>query len=306
MSSVDICEQYLAGKSCSREYERQLRLLARRIGKIDAKSINSHLRERLASVSATTARNERRQAMTLWRWAYEERLVGDPPRGVMRIRDVSRPVRAWTLADCQRLVNGASAFFGKKLRNGADIGVFLQTWVVLGYETGARYGDLFGLRAGDLHDRAISWTSSKSGVACTRALSPHAVALCKKMLESSPDGTILGWVGSRRYTFRLLRRLLDACVDEGSGKWLRRSSATHVEQAFPGKAQWFLGHKSPGMAARHYLDQSQLAGMGVAPPPLRVTHPPLAQPAVAATTSAAPVVLLPDPGSRAALARQST
>jgi hypothetical protein len=34
----------------------------------------------------------------------------------------------------------------------------------------------------------------------------------------------------------------------------------------PGKAQWFLAHKTAGLAARHYLDQSQLVSETLKPP----------------------------------------
>jgi hypothetical protein len=63
-----------------------------------------------------------------------------------------------------------------------------------------------------------------------------------------------------------MRKLIAGTLKDGSGKWLRRSAATHVEMQEPGKAQWFLAHRSPGMAVRHYLDQRQLAGATTRPP----------------------------------------
>ena len=240
--------------------------LAESIPELSAKAINSYLRARQESVSPITVSNERRMLLTLWRWAWEEGHVDSAPRGVMRVRAPLKPVEAWSVAQCSALVKGAEKFFGKRLRNGADLGVFLQAWVVLAYETGARYGDLFAWREENFRNGAVGWVTSKTGVVCTRVLSDKAMALVKQMLAKSPDGRVLGWVCCRRQSFKFMRRLLSDCVPAGSGRWLRRSSATHLEAVDPGKAQWFLAHKTAGLAARHYLDQSQLAGRSCRPP----------------------------------------
>lgn len=266
MKSTEIARRYLSGRDVVPEYIRAMTKLADRIPELSADSINSHLSMRRESVSQTTVANERRMLLTLWRWAWEEGLVDSAPRGVQRVKAPLKPVKAWSIEECRALVKGAEKFFGKRLRNGADLGVFLQCWVVLAYETGARYGDIFSWKGSNISACAIGWVTSKTGVVCTRVLSDSALALVNQMLDKSPDGRILGWVCCRRQSFKFMRKLIESCLPEGSGKWLRRSSATHVEMQDPGKAQWFLAHKSPGMAARHYLDQRQLAGSAPRPP----------------------------------------
>ena len=247
-------------------YARALEKLAAALCDLSASSINSHLRMRRESVQPVTLANERRMALTLWRWAWEEGLVDSAPRGVQRVKAPLQPVKAWSIGECRALVKGAEKFFGKRLRNGADLGVFLQCWTVLAYETGARYGDIFSWTRDNISAGAIGWVTSKTGVVCTRPLSDGAQELIRKMLDSSPDGRILGWVCCRRQSFKFMRKLIAATLPDGSGKWLRRSAATHVEIQEPGKAQWFLAHKSPGMAVRHYLDQRQLARCVARPP----------------------------------------
>jgi hypothetical protein len=261
-----IAAKYLAERMCSAEYRRQLLKLSKALGEMSAKAINAHLRVRLEEVSSVTVANERRMALTLWRWAWEEGLIHEPPRGVMRIRATTKPVKAWTISDCCTLVKTAEKFFGRRLRNGADVGVFLQCWALLGYETGARYGDIFAWRRENFTGRAVGWVTSKTQVVCTRLLSEKAMELVELMLEDSTDGTVLGWVCCRRYSFRMMRELIASSTKSGSGRWLRRSAATHIELQDPGKAQWFLAHKTPGLAARHYLDQSQLVGSASRPP----------------------------------------
>lgn len=268
MVPAAVCEKYLENRICSSEYARQLRKLSSQLSDLTAEAVNAHLRARKDSVSPITLTNERRQALTLWRWAYEEGIVDASPRGVLRLRAASQPVRAWTIAQCRALVKEADNFSGKRLRNGADLGVFLRCWVLLGYETGARYGDIFSWTKDNICNDAVGWVTNKTGAVCTRVLSAEALASVRAMLAVSPDGRILGWVASRRYSFRLLRKLLSKAGHGGSGRWLRRSAATHIEMYDPGKAQWFLGHRTPGLASRHYLDQSQLAGSASRPPPI--------------------------------------
>jgi hypothetical protein len=41
---------------------------------------------------------------------------------------------------------------------------------------------------------------------------------------------------------------------QGSTKWLRRSGATWCEVHQPGSAMAFLGHRTPGLAYKHYVD----------------------------------------------------
>lgn len=259
MTPSQICEKYLENRICSDEYVRQLRKLSGKLESLTADAVNAHLRARKDSIKPITLSNERRQAITLWRWAYEEGMVDAAPRGVMRLRVTPVPVRAWTMAECRALVKEAEKFSGKRLRNGADLGAFLRCWVLLGYETGARYGDIFAWTSENLCGNAVGWVTSKTGVICTRVLSDAAVASAREMLAVSPDKRILGWVASRRYSFRLFRKLLSLAGVSGSGRWLRRSAATHVEMEQPGRAQWFLAHRTPGLASRHYLDASQLS-----------------------------------------------
>ena len=266
MNPSSVARLYLENRQCHQNYARGLTKLAESISELSASSINSHLRARQESVSPTTVANERRMLLTLWRWAWDEGHVASAPRGVMRVRAPLKPVEAWSVAQCASLVKGAEKFFGRRIRNGADLGVFLQAWVVLAYETGARYGDIFAWRKENFRNGAVGWVTSKTGVVCTRVLSGKAMELVEKMLERSPDGRVLGWVCCRRQSFKFMRRLLAECVPAGSGRWLRRSAATHLEAVDPGKAQWFLAHKTPGLAARHYLDQSQLAGRSCRPP----------------------------------------
>lgn len=269
MSPKCVAARYLAERECCDKYAAQMTNLAAKMPAFTAQAVNSYLRARQESLSPSSVANDRRVLLTLWRYAWEEGLIADAPRGVMRIKVPAKAVRAWTMAECRALVKGAEKFSRKRLRNGANLGLFLQCWTMLAYETGARYGDVFSWRKENFHGLAVGWVTSKTNVPCTRVISQATRDLVDRMFQESKDGTVLGWVCCRRQSFKFMRLLIASCgLPAGSGRWLRRSAATHVEMTQPGRAQWFLGHRTPGLAARHYLDQTQLVGAASGPPPL--------------------------------------
>ena len=251
---------------CSDLYAQHLRRVASKVAVLDAQHINAYLRLRLTQVSPGTVSNERRMLLTLWGWAWQEGIYDIPLRGVMAIRAPSKPVEAWTITECSALVKATSQYNFQRMRNGTNLGLFLRCWVLVAYETGARYGDIFGFTHANVGFGCVSWTTSKTGIPCCRSLSLQCQSAIADMMQNRRCGPIFSQCASRRYSFTLMRRLLVASGLPGSAKWLRRSGATHVEQTNPGMAQRFLGHKSANMAAQHYLDQRQLQRPGLCPP----------------------------------------
>lgn len=239
-------------------YRQNLLRVAGRCPVLSADAINSYLRARVTAVSRTTVRNERAMLLILWRWAWEEGRVDVAPRGVASIRASRPPTRAWSLVAVRSSVNRASEKNGRLTRKGADLGVFLQCWLLLGYETGARWGDLWSLGSTHLEGDVLRFGQSKTGTPLFRRLSPACVAAVEKMLACSPDGRILGWVCNKRRAMRLMKAHLQECGMPGTSKWLRRSVCTHLEIQERGRGKRFLAHKSDGMADKHYIDWSQI------------------------------------------------
>ncbi|NBO19680.1 MAG: DUF2309 family protein, partial [Proteobacteria bacterium] len=136
--------------------------------------------------------------------------------------------------------------------------LFLKCWLLLGYETGARQSDLWSLQAKHFHNGAVQWTQHKTGQPHVRALSQACQDVVDEMLRLSPDGTVLGWAMLPSGARRVMKRHLKLCGLSGSSKWLRRSGATHIEMAQPGKGRIHLGHKTVGLAERNYIDWAQV------------------------------------------------
>lgn len=224
----------------------------------DEAACNRFLKKRLEEVSSLTVAPERVILLTIWRYAYERGLVDSMPRGIVKIKVQRSPTKAWTVEQCCTSVKATFPLEKTLTRKGVSLGLFLRCWMLLGYETGARQSDLWRFREDDFTDSTVSWTQGKTGVPHTRELSDACMRAVRAMLRLSPDGRVLGWVMSKQSGHKRMRAHLRRLNLPGSGKWLRRSGCTHVEMRHPGKGRLHLGHKTVGLAERHYIDFSQI------------------------------------------------
>lgn len=261
-----IATQYVESRILAADYEKTLLRTAKNCQRFT--SVNHFLRHRLETRSSVTAKNDREMILILLRWAYDERLIDEYPRGIAKIKAERPPTRAWTLGQCCTAVKGSLAWRGKRFRSGADKGEFLECWLRLGYATGARYGDLMKLSGKHFDGNRLYWSQNKTKNPISQTLPPETMAAVNAMLAPSPDGTVLGWACKKRWAMRLMKKLLAECGLDGSSKWLRRSAATHVEQKKKGAAKIFLGHKTSGLAERNYIDWGQIQKSCPQPPRL--------------------------------------
>lgn len=269
----EVCAAYLSERIVNSLYASNMMRAARKCGTISKDRLNAYLRERASVVSMTSVANERRMLLTAWRWAFDNGHVSEAPRGIMTIRQVRQPVRAWTVAELGRVVNATSEKSDRHMASGVTQADFLRCWILLGYETGARWGDLWSMRAGDFHGNMLRFTANKTGSPIYRVLSDDCIEAVHVMLDASPDTTVLGFAAKKRNAMRIMRRHLKDCGLDGSSKWLRRSGATHVEKTQSGQAKVFLGHRTAGLAERHYIDWAQLGGDAIVVPRIYVAPP---------------------------------
>jgi integrase len=254
----ELAEHYLAARKVSPDYARQVRAVARRAGEIGSDKLNRHLARRLEQVSGITARSERTILLSVWCHSYHAGIVDEAPRGICKLRARRKPTKAWTVPQLQTLVEATHQRDGRKLRSGADQGSFLRAWTLLGYECGARMGDLFSFRRENVDGDSLAWTQAKTGEPLVRLLSLACVEAIDAMLSNSPDGSILGWACGKRQACRIMREVLDNVGIGGTSKWLRRSGATHCEMEQPGSGRLHLGHRSPALFEQAYCDWAQL------------------------------------------------
>jgi integrase len=255
-SSVAV--RYVSQRSICPEYEKHVLRIADQAGRISAERINAYLRDRLEKVSTITVRNERTILLQLVKSAYEAGLLKQPVRGVMRVKARRTATKAWTVDQLRLAIARTEVLVNRKTRQGAPLALLLKAWLLVGYESGARFGDVWSFQGDHLEGDILRWTQRKTGDPIVRHLSPACVQACRQLLAMSTDGTILGWACGKRQALRHMREHLDAIGIGGTSKWLRRSGATHIEITAPGMAKRHLGHRTPGLAERSYLDWGQI------------------------------------------------
>jgi integrase len=270
---LDVARCYLTDRAVAPLYAKNLLNVAARLGEggIDLDTISGErVNKWVASLPFTdqTKSNNRRMAMTLWKWAFESSLTNKPPRGVLSVRVRRVATVAWTRPQLYQLVKLADAVGGTFRGTQCKRSLFWGTLFRCFYETGLRAGDMFALKISDIDAGCITITMSKTAEPITRPITPD---LERRLFElasyAKGDGVFWSFL-NRKNTFKGARRLMDEAGLAGSMRYFRRSGATHCEIEQPGTAQAYLGHKSPGLAAKHYIDFRQIRGRLVAPPAL--------------------------------------
>ena len=262
-----ILSLYLDERSVSKAYEENLTAVAFSCQVISQQAVNDYLKSRQKKVSPLTLKIEKRMILTLWRWAYDRGYTNDAPRGIFSFRTETQSTRAWTKSQLKTLLNSAKKMPGR-FRCGAERSLFFDAWIRLGYETGARFGDLWRFRYDDIEDGCIRWVMHKTGDPMYRHLSESCLKSIEAVRRYSPDGLILGHFCKRAHAFHLYHDLCEKAGVAGTSRWLRRSGATHIEMDFPGKAKVFLGHRTHGLAEKSYIDHSQIQRESLAVPEL--------------------------------------
>lgn len=224
-------------------------------------------------LSPVTVADHRRNVLIVWRQAARD---GHCPRPeeVRRVR-VPQPVPvAWTLEEVRRLLEAANCVPGY-LGNGLPKSRYLVCLVRTAYESGLRRGDIFRLAVSDVAvDGSLRSLQGKTRVGHVAKLQPPTVRLfgwLAARLKGDRDPhwqSPLRWPHASRWLYSLLERVrIAAEVPDGALQQLRRTGATQVERIHPGGAMRYLGHQTPGLAYRHYVDRRQL-GSAVQPPEL--------------------------------------
>lgn len=268
MNLIKIADRYLADRAVCGAYRHHVRRIAGQCRELSTRRVNDYLKARLERASTITVSNERTILLSLNKYAWENGIIDAPIRGVMKIRRRRAPTRAWTLEQLRAAIDGTAKYAGRRLRSGAPLDKFLRAWIFLGYESGARFGDVMRFGREHLDGDILRWTQEKTGDPIVRHLSKACLEAAATMLALSPDGRVVGWGCGLRQASRIMRSHLDDCGIGGTSKWLRRSGATHIEMSQPGKASLHLGHRTPTLAAQAYIDWGQVRAAAPSTPEL--------------------------------------
>lgn len=265
------------GPGTIKHYEMTVRALCRwhvrpvRLLDLSDKLVNeylSHMKER--GLTQATIRSQRVDLCALWRSAAEEGLVDTVPVRVRRVRVNPKIPTAWTLAEVNRLLQAAEKVEGFDSKTGLKLSLFWPAFVRVGYDTALRFSDLLAItktQVSSKGDLTIPQQKTDREIVCRlRASTMQAI---EATFPPERD-LLLPWGKVRSQFWYAWRKLLTAAGlptgrREGPQK-LRRTSASHLEKVAPGTATAHLGHRSPAMAAKHYIDPAIAYGERPLPP----------------------------------------
>ena len=270
MPLVAVTAEYLSSRDLCPNYQRHLLRTAEKmeafgltsVAELEPQQINRWLASLVCSPQ--TRSNYRRQACTIVKAA----LGPESGHFIERIRRVKAPISppvAWTREELARLLHHARHLPGN-LQSGCPAALFFTGWLLLGYGVGLRFSDLLGLRCHQIRDGRLHTVQSKTGEALVQTLAPECEAVLKNLSVLSKDGTIFRWALHERWLRIRFKRLCESAGVRGTPKWMRRTGATWVEATQPGQASRYLGHRSPELAMKHYVDKSLLPNSCPMPP----------------------------------------
>lgn len=257
---LDYASTYATRVGASPGYREQLLVLCKRlpwlVSDLTVERIDAYLTDALHRLAPSTVQNHRRMLNTLRKAAFSDGLVVDASIGkpLRRVKADPPLVRAWTHGELSHLLAVASQMTGGTLR--CPHKILLPAWILVGYSSGLRLGDMLSITYDQLR-------GDKLALVLRKTRTPHVVLLDQSALDAIArlprcGPRIFGSLVGRSRIIVALRRLVKESGLTGSGKYLRRSSATYAEISGI-SATGHLGHRTPGLAQRHYVDQLLIA-----------------------------------------------
>lgn len=208
----------------------------------------------------------RKGILVLWRWAWKEGHLSQGPRNPKPVK-APLPIPSGTSEDdVGRLLSAAAKLNGQFRRSKISKADYYRALVLLIWDSGIRLGDALRITWADLERGGI--VQKKTGwPKYFRLRQPTLDALSAVRIEGEPRA--LGGAVSRRHALVGMKRLKESArLSVGGTKAIRKGAASAVERNNPGHASTFLGHRTRGLAEKHYLDPRIVNREPPLPPPL--------------------------------------
>ena len=218
----------------------------------------------------TTRSNYQRAGLTLWRHALDRELTEHFPKRIARVKARNKPPVAWTMSELSSMIHAARSLTYRFKRSKCPASLFFEAYIRTGFETGIRFSDLLSLRCEQLRGDRLWVVPNKTGNAVPKVLSEACVSGLRELRQIGDGETFFRWAIAKKQLRAHFGKVCKAAGTKGTPKFLRRSGATHCEMRQPGSAGKFLGHLSPGLAMRFYVDRTLLAEECPSPPPIPI------------------------------------
>lgn len=244
------------------------------VGELTPDMVNRFLATQAGRLAPKTVNGQRANLLCLWRAAAHRGLVAKPSADdVRRLKEPRRVPRAWRADQLKALMQAAETASGNQgtYPGGIRIGAWWALFVRLTYDTGLRRSDVLALEVDQVRGgRPFEVLQQKTQQAIVRRVRPDTVAALESTIPPSrrlclpwPYRIEVFYVHWRQHV--LGPAGLPSGRTEGPQK-LRRTSATHLEAQHPGSAMAHLGHLTPGLAYRNYVDRTLVQAALPLPP----------------------------------------
>lgn len=225
------------------------------IDDLNQQCVNTWLAWCVDNLARSTVHGRRGAILSLWRDAWDNGITDVPPRRIRPVKKRASMPEAWTLEEMGRVILACNSLRGSFRCNGISRPKLMAAWFTTSYYTGLRPCDMMTLRVESAVDAtifAIRQVKTAEPVYC-----PLNDDVRNAIRDTLPP--------DRELVFPLRRKVLKYWCDRitaragvrGTPKWARRTGATQLEIVQPGAAMSYLGHKTPGLAYKHYVDHRQ-------------------------------------------------
>ena len=222
-------------------------------------AVRRFLSEYRKTHSASTTNSKRCQLLALWRCAWEEDMLPNPPkaRKIRRAKVSPAIPEAWSESEVGRILDATANIKGTVA--GIPASWWWESLILAAYDTGERRKALLAVRPSDvsLSGPWIVFHSTKTKAPRWCPLSREAASACARIYDKDRK-TLWPWPCSREWLDEQLRELCKAAgvrygrVNGGLWHKIRRTCGTLVE-ANGGDGAKAIGN-TRRVFERHYLD----------------------------------------------------
>lgn len=253
----DFAARYSMTKGVKPSYAHQFAVLTRRLPwtmeDLTVDMVDAYLTKAMGKLKPITVNKHRRMLNTLVRQAVKEGITKPFPRPIRAVKYTLPPVRAWSREELAQILAVASQM--PRGTRHCKYRILLPAWIQVAFCTGLRRSDMLAIERSQIRGNRLALTQEKTGHIHVAVLNEAALAAIATLPVRGRR--IFGDLISEVQIVRVMKRLVKRSVQIGTGKYLRRSSATYAEmQGIDATRQ--LGHQTPGMK-RFYLDPVLLA-----------------------------------------------
>ncbi|HUY91686.1 MAG TPA: phage integrase SAM-like domain-containing protein [Pirellulales bacterium] len=265
---ADRVRPYVAARSLNKgeadQYRYALNKLEKFLGRpatladLNAPTLNEWLLSlQEGGLAPKTVKNNRGRILALWNDALDEGVIDNEPRRLRKVKIPRWIPTCWSPEEVARLLAVAQKVPGRFLKSRVVKSAFWEAFVLFEWDTALRLGDVRMVETATVRGQStFRIVQSKTDDIVVCQLRPETLAAIEATFPPKRK-RVFGSALSHQRTLKGFGQIIEAAGlsrETGTTRMLRKSSATAVEALHPGAAMRHLGHRTPGLAYKHYVD----------------------------------------------------